>query len=124
MNDGVVAYPTSRVLPTAPPGQISERLAASGLTDPVGMSYDAFLINTGSKLVLIDTGTGKQSSSCCAHWKSARKRMPIVRGVGPEPELGPVVPMNVGPRSSPRLSAISASSYAPMRTPSVAFIKL
>jgi len=29
-----------------------------GLSDPVGMSYNAFLINTGSKLVLIDAGTG------------------------------------------------------------------
>src|ERR1700680_4193338 len=53
LNDGVVAYPTARVLPLATPAQIKEGLAASGLTDPVPMSYNAFLINTGSKLVLI-----------------------------------------------------------------------
>ena len=58
LNDGVVAYPTARVLPRATPEQIKESLAANGLTDPVPMSYNAFLINTGSKLVLIDTGTG------------------------------------------------------------------
>jgi len=58
LNDGVVSYATSRVLPTATLEQIQEGLSASGLTDPVAMSYNAFLINTGNKLVLIDTGTG------------------------------------------------------------------
>src|ERR1700692_3136530 len=58
LNDGVVAYPTKRVLPSATPEQIKKGLSDNGLTDPVGMSCNAFLINTGSKLVLIDTGTG------------------------------------------------------------------
>ena len=58
LNDGVVAYAVSRVLPTATADQIKSGLSESGLTDPVGLSYNAFLINTGSKLVLIDTGTG------------------------------------------------------------------
>ncbi|HEY2465366.1 MAG TPA: MBL fold metallo-hydrolase [Steroidobacteraceae bacterium] len=58
LNDGVVDYPTARLLPTATPEQIKTGLSESALTDPVGMSYNAFLINTGTKLVLIDTGTG------------------------------------------------------------------
>jgi glyoxylase-like metal-dependent hydrolase (beta-lactamase superfamily II) len=58
LNDGVVSYQTTRVLPTATPRQIQKGLAENGLTDPVGMSYNAFLVNTGSKLILIDTGTG------------------------------------------------------------------
>jgi glyoxylase-like metal-dependent hydrolase (beta-lactamase superfamily II) len=58
LNDGVISYATSRVSPMATAAQIKEGLAESGLTDPVAMSYNAFLINTGSKLVLIDTGTG------------------------------------------------------------------
>lgn len=62
LNDGVVAYPTRRVLPTATPEEIKAGLSWNGLTDPVGMSYNAFLINTGHKLIhkliLIDTGTG------------------------------------------------------------------
>ena len=58
LNDGVVEYPTKQVLPDATPEKIATALHASGLSDPVGMSYNAFLINTGSKLVLIDTGTG------------------------------------------------------------------
>jgi flavorubredoxin len=46
------------VLPSATPEQIGKSLAAAGLHDPVGMSYNAYLINTGAKLILIDTGTG------------------------------------------------------------------
>jgi glyoxylase-like metal-dependent hydrolase (beta-lactamase superfamily II) len=58
LNDGVVAYPTTHVLPKATSDEINRRLAENDLTDPVDMSYNAFLINTGHKLVLIDTGTG------------------------------------------------------------------
>jgi glyoxylase-like metal-dependent hydrolase (beta-lactamase superfamily II) len=58
LNDGVVAYPTKLALPTATPEQIRQGLADSGLTDPIDMSYSAYLINTGTKLILIDTGTG------------------------------------------------------------------
>lgn len=58
LNDGVVPYVTKRVLPTASAAQIRRELYEAGLTDPVGMSYNAFLVNTGRDLVLIDTGTG------------------------------------------------------------------
>jgi len=58
LNDGVIPYPTKTVLPTATPDRIARDLQAAGLTDPVGMSYNGFLINTGTKLVLIDVGTG------------------------------------------------------------------
>src|SRR5580658_7615556 len=58
LNDGVVSYPTSRVLPSATPEAIARGLSANALTDPVGMSYNAFLVRTPMKLVLIDTGTG------------------------------------------------------------------
>lgn len=44
LNDGVVIYPTTRVPPTATPRQIESRLSESGLTDPVGMSYNAYLM--------------------------------------------------------------------------------
>jgi glyoxylase-like metal-dependent hydrolase (beta-lactamase superfamily II) len=58
LNDGVVSYPVSQLLPTATPAEIKSGLYESGLTDPVGLSYNAFLVNTGHKLILIDTGTG------------------------------------------------------------------
>ena len=41
LDDGVVAYRTTRVLPTATPKQIKDNLMGSGLSDPVGMSYNA-----------------------------------------------------------------------------------
>jgi glyoxylase-like metal-dependent hydrolase (beta-lactamase superfamily II) len=58
LNDGVVPYKTRDVLPTATDQQIQHFLSDNALTDPVGMSYNGFLINTGSKLILVDTGSG------------------------------------------------------------------
>src|SRR5581483_4892925 len=57
LNDCVVAYPSSTIT-GATPDQIRSGLAEMRLTDPVEMSYNAFLVNTGTKLILIDTGTG------------------------------------------------------------------
>jgi hypothetical protein len=41
LNDGVVPYPTTRVLPTATAQQVRAALSKNGLADPVGMSYNA-----------------------------------------------------------------------------------
>jgi glyoxylase-like metal-dependent hydrolase (beta-lactamase superfamily II) len=57
LNDGVVDY-SVKTLAGATAEQIKNGLGEMNLTDPVGMSYNALLINTGSKLILIDTGTG------------------------------------------------------------------
>ena len=62
LNDGVVDYRTTDVLPTATRQQIERFLKQNALTNPVGMSYNAFLINTRAKLVLIDTGSGGKLS--------------------------------------------------------------
>src|SRR5262249_33926936 len=101
LNDGVVSYPTARVLPTATPDQITTGLAESGLTDPVGMSYNAFLINTGSKLVLIDTGTGGKLDDQ-AEFHGAGHLMANLRAAGYQPEqideiyITPLGPDHVG----------------------------
>ena len=85
LNDGVIAYPTKQVLPKATDAQIASGLSESGLTDPVGMSYNAFLVNTGGKLVLIDTGTGgKLDDNPVFH--GAGRLMANLRAAGYRPE--------------------------------------
>ncbi|HEY0682978.1 MAG TPA: MBL fold metallo-hydrolase [Steroidobacter sp.] len=97
LNDGVVAYPTAQVLPSATPEVIQATLSATGLKDPVGMSYNAFLINTGSKLVLIDTGTGgKLDDSPLFH--GAGRLVANLRAAGYQPEqIDEVYITHVGP---------------------------
>jgi glyoxylase-like metal-dependent hydrolase (beta-lactamase superfamily II) len=85
LNDGVVAYPTTRVLPTATPEQIKEGLVENGLTDPVGMSYNAFLINSGSKLILIDTGTGGKLQDS-PEFRGTGRLIANLRAAGYQPE--------------------------------------
>jgi glyoxylase-like metal-dependent hydrolase (beta-lactamase superfamily II) len=85
LNDGVVPFPTKVVLPKATPEQIKSGLAASGLTGPVGMSYNAFLINTGSTLILIDTGTGGKLVDNPA-FRGAGHVMGNLRAAGYRPE--------------------------------------
>jgi glyoxylase-like metal-dependent hydrolase (beta-lactamase superfamily II) len=85
LNDGVVGYLTAQLIPTATPQQIKDALSENGLTDPVGMSYNAFLINTGSKLVLIDTGTGGKLESVPA-FHGTGHLMANLRAAGYQPE--------------------------------------
>jgi glyoxylase-like metal-dependent hydrolase (beta-lactamase superfamily II) len=49
------------------PKQADALLRAAYLTIPTEGSINAFLINTGSKLILIDTGAGTLYGSCCGH---------------------------------------------------------
>src|SRR5918992_800209 len=85
LNDGVVGYMTAQVLPGATQREIKSRLCAMGLSDPVDMSYNAFLINTGGKLVLIDTGTGgKLHESPFFH--GAGRLLANLRSAGYQPE--------------------------------------
>jgi glyoxylase-like metal-dependent hydrolase (beta-lactamase superfamily II) len=58
LNDGVIQYHTAQLLPGADTARIRTALFDAGLADPFPMSYNAFLIDTGGKVVLIDTGTG------------------------------------------------------------------
>jgi len=85
LNDGVIAYDTAELLPSATPKQIEKSLHAAGLIDPVGMSYNAYLINTGSKLVLIDTGTGGKLSNS-PFFAGAGRLMSNLGAAGYQPE--------------------------------------
>lgn len=59
LNDGTVQLPVADLLTGAKPGEVDKALSRVYLKSPVETSFNGFLINTGSKLVLVDTGAGK-----------------------------------------------------------------
>jgi glyoxylase-like metal-dependent hydrolase (beta-lactamase superfamily II) len=56
LSDGTVELPVDKLLTNIQPQTISSLLARSYLKAPVETSVNGYLVNTGSKLVLIDTG--------------------------------------------------------------------
>jgi glyoxylase-like metal-dependent hydrolase (beta-lactamase superfamily II) len=56
--DGTIELDTSQLLTNVDPKHAEELLAGQFLKTKVETSVDAFLINTGSRLVLVDTGAG------------------------------------------------------------------
>ncbi|MEJ1959126.1 MAG: MBL fold metallo-hydrolase [Nitrosomonadales bacterium] len=59
LSDGTIALPVDKILGNSTPDKIEKALTHSYLKVPVETSVNAYLVNTGSKLVLIDTGGGK-----------------------------------------------------------------
>jgi glyoxylase-like metal-dependent hydrolase (beta-lactamase superfamily II) len=58
LSDGTFFPDLGKILTNIAPKELDAALARSFLEDPVETSVNGFLINTGSKLVLVDTGTG------------------------------------------------------------------
>src|SRR6218665_2332812 len=56
LSDGTGDLPVDKLLTRAKPGQVEKALKQAHLQAPVETSVNAFLVNTGTKLVLIDTG--------------------------------------------------------------------
>ena len=56
LSDGTAALPVTKLLTNTTPAKVKKALTRSYLKDPVETSVNGYLINTGSKLVLIDTG--------------------------------------------------------------------
>lgn len=58
LSDGTLDLPVDQLFPKVDPGRIRSLLARSYLGPNISLTVNAFLVNTGSRLVLIDTGTG------------------------------------------------------------------
>lgn len=58
LSDGTVALPVDKILTNTTPDQVNKALARSYLKAPVETSVNGYLINTGAKLVLVDSGAG------------------------------------------------------------------
>ena len=59
LSDGTASLPMDKLLTHAKPGEVEALLGRTHQTSPLDVSINAFLINTGSKLILIDTGAGE-----------------------------------------------------------------
>ncbi|WP_315862507.1 MBL fold metallo-hydrolase [Ralstonia mojiangensis] len=58
LNDGTLELPVDQFLTNTTAQKVNKTLAEDYLQSPLETSYNAFLINTGAKLILIDTGAG------------------------------------------------------------------
>jgi len=67
LSDGTNMLPVGSLLIHVTPTEIHRLLRQSSLKDPVETSFNAFLINTGAKLVLIDTGAGTTMGAHTGH---------------------------------------------------------
>ena len=65
--DGTVIFPIKDFLNGVTPEQLQSALARDFMSEPIEMSINAFLVNTGSKLVLIDGGDGGHMDASTGH---------------------------------------------------------
>lgn len=80
LSDGTHAFPIDTVMRGITPEQIGKDLAEADLTAPVQGSINAFLVNTGKKLILIDAGAGVLYGNCCG------RLLDNLRAAGYQPE--------------------------------------
>ena len=59
LSDGTVSLPVDKLLTNTTPAKTTKALARAFQSAPLETSVNGYLINTGSKLVLIDTGAAK-----------------------------------------------------------------
>ena len=59
LSDGTVPLDLRKLMTNTTPVRVDQLLKRSFLADPVETSVNAYLVNTGTMLVLIDTGAGK-----------------------------------------------------------------
>ena len=59
LSDGAVALDMKKLLTNVKPERVDALFKRAYMTNPVTTSVNAYLVNTGSKLVMIDSGAGK-----------------------------------------------------------------
>jgi glyoxylase-like metal-dependent hydrolase (beta-lactamase superfamily II) len=79
LSDGTHPFPVGSVMTGTSPAAIAGALARDELHLPLQGSINAFLVNTGDKLVLIDSGAGALYGDCCG------KLLANLRAAGYEP---------------------------------------
>lgn len=80
LSDGSHPFPIDTVMTHIEAGLIKQDLDHAELAAPVQGSINAFLINTGSKLILVDSGAGVLYGDCC------NKLVTNLRAAGYQPE--------------------------------------
>lgn len=80
LSDGTHPFPIDTVMTHIAPERIAVDLAAAELAQPVQGSINAFLINTSSKLILVDAGAGLLYGDCCG------RLLTNLRAAGYQPE--------------------------------------
>ena len=73
LSDGTIPLPVETLLTNTTQDQVKTLLAKSFLQTPVQGSVNAFLINTGAKLILIDSGAGALYGPTLGHMISNLK---------------------------------------------------
>jgi len=81
LSDGTVTIPLDQLLTGTSPAHVGQVLASHHLGTQVETSINAFLVNTGARLVLIDTGAG---TSFGAH--AGGRLVQSIRAAGYRPE--------------------------------------
>jgi glyoxylase-like metal-dependent hydrolase (beta-lactamase superfamily II) len=85
LSDGTHTFPVDTVMEGVAPAAVDAALARNDLQRPVQGSINAFLVNTGTQLVLIDTGAGTLYGDCCG------RLLANLRAAGYAPEQVDVV---------------------------------
>jgi glyoxylase-like metal-dependent hydrolase (beta-lactamase superfamily II) len=80
LSDGTHVFPVDTVMTNITQQQALQDLADVDLKLPIQGSINAFLINTGNKLILVDSGAGALYGACCG------KLMAHLRAAGYQPE--------------------------------------
>jgi glyoxylase-like metal-dependent hydrolase (beta-lactamase superfamily II) len=80
LSDGTHPFPVDTVMTNVSQQKVNQELADADLKLPIQGSINAFLINTGKKLILVDSGAGTLYGSCCGKLTSH------LRAAGYQPE--------------------------------------